>query len=89
MFKDKLTSMGKENLFFSWVELIQFETSQPGGFTKDRQTRTMGRAKELFEAQGVDFDQFWKEVGGTDGLPGMEVRVNDEEREEHNDTPIA
>ncbi|MCJ1473870.1 hypothetical protein MMC13_002523 [Lambiella insularis] len=81
VFKDKLTAMGKENLFFSWVELIQFETSQPGGFTKDRQTKTMERAKELFEAQGVDFNQFWKDIGGPEGLPGMAIHVN-----EHNST---
>ncbi|MCJ1410210.1 hypothetical protein MMC19_004295 [Ptychographa xylographoides] len=79
VFKDKLTAMGKENLFFSWVELIQFETSQPGGFTKDRQAKTMERAKELFEAQGVDFDQFWKEIGGVQGLPGMELHLEPQE----------
>jgi hypothetical protein len=71
VFKDKLTAMGKENLFFRWVELIQFETSQPGGFTPERQAHTMKQAKELFESQGVDFDQFWKEIGGVQGLPGM------------------
>ena len=72
LFKDKLTAMGKENLFFQWIELIQFETSQPGGFTAERQEIAMEKARELFEAQGVDFDKFWKEVGGVQGLPGMD-----------------
>ena len=71
LFKDKLTAMGKENLFFKWIELIQYETSQPGGFTAERQRATMTKAKELFESQGVDFDQFWKEVGGVQGMPGL------------------
>ncbi|MCJ1282508.1 hypothetical protein MMC26_001831 [Xylographa opegraphella] len=80
LFKDKLTVMGKENLFFSWIELIQFETSQPGGFTKERQAKTMEKAKELFESQGVDFEEFWKEVGGYQGLPGMQQSSHNQSR---------
>jgi len=74
VFKDKLTAMGKEHLFFRWIELIQFETSQPGGFTPEKQANTMKQARDLFESQGVDFEQFWNEVGGVEGLPGMEIR---------------
>ena len=71
LFKDKLTAMGKENLFFKWIELIQYETSQPGRFTEERQTGTMRKAKALFDSEGVDFDKFWDEVGGVQGLPGV------------------
>ncbi|KAH6682501.1 hypothetical protein B0J14DRAFT_123760 [Halenospora varia] len=71
-FKDELTAMGKENLFFRWIELVQYESSQPGGFGPDRQRETMAKAKELFEAQGVDFDKFWAKVGGLRGMPGMD-----------------
>ena len=73
VFKDKLTAMGKESLFFRWVELIQFETSQPGGFNSARQADALKKAKQLFESQGVDFERFWTEVGGVQGLPGMET----------------
>ncbi|KAF2274144.1 uncharacterized protein EI97DRAFT_136953 [Westerdykella ornata] len=72
LFKDRLTAMGKENLFFKWVELVQYESSAPGGFTHDRQMATAQKAKELFEAQGVDFDTFVKEIGGLEGMPGMD-----------------
>ena len=71
LFKDKLTLMGKENLFFKWIELIQYETSQPGGFTEERKVDTMKKARTLFESEGVDFEKFWEEVGGVQGLPGM------------------
>ena len=74
LFKDRLTAMGKENLFFRWIEVIQYESSQPGGFTAERQEEAMRKARDLFEAQGVDFDQFWKDVGGVQGLPEMESR---------------
>lgn len=71
-FKDRLTAIGKENLFFRWIELIQYESSQPGGFTPERQQDAVVKAKELFERQGVDFEQFIKDIGGLDGIPGLE-----------------
>lgn len=72
-FKDKLTDMGKEDLFFRWVELIQYESTLPGGFTPDRQRSAMVQAKQLFEDEGVDFTRFWREVGGMEGMPDLEL----------------
>jgi hypothetical protein len=71
-FKDELTAMGKENLFFRWIELVQFESSQPEGFGPEQQKKTMAKAQELFESQGVDFDKFWAKIGGMEGMPGMD-----------------
>jgi len=71
-FKDELTVMGKENLFFKWIELVQFESSGPEGFGPEQQAKTMAKAKAMFEAQGVDFDVLFKKIGGVDGLPGMD-----------------
>ena len=71
-FKDKLTDMGKEDLFFRWVEIIQYESTRPGGFTPERQHAAMAQAKKLFEDNDVDFSQFWREVGGMEGLSGFE-----------------
>ena len=36
LIKNNLTAMGKENLFFRWVEIVQSETSQTGPFTAER-----------------------------------------------------
>lgn len=66
-FQEKLASMGKEDLFFRWVELVQYESSQPGGFTPERQRNAMLQAREMFEREGVDFSRFWREVGGMEG----------------------
>ncbi|OKL60393.1 hypothetical protein UA08_04037 [Talaromyces atroroseus] len=66
-FQEKLASMGKEDLFFRWVELVQYESTQAGGFTPERQRRAMLQAKEMFEAEGVNFSQFWQAVGGMQG----------------------
>ena len=72
--KDTLTALGKENLFFRWVEMVQFESSAEGGFTAERQQQAVRKAKELFEGQGVDFEEFWASIeGGVEGMMGMEV----------------
>lgn len=71
-FKDELTAMGKENLFFKWIELVQFESSGPDGFGPEQQAKTMKKAKAMFEEQGIDFDAFWTKIGGMEGLPGMD-----------------
>jgi len=67
-FQQKLTAMGKEDLFFRWVEIVQYESTQPGGFTPERQGSAMAQAKKLFQEQGVDFEAFWKDVGGMEGI---------------------
>jgi hypothetical protein len=69
-FKDRLTAMGKESLFFRWVELIQYESNAPGGFTQERQIAAAEKVKKMFEDEGVDFEVFEREIGGMNGMPG-------------------
>ncbi|KXX82378.1 hypothetical protein MMYC01_201332 [Madurella mycetomatis] len=70
-FRDALASLGKEDLFFRWVEMIQFEATQPGGFTPEKQEAAAQKIRDMFKSNGVDFDELWKETVGTDGLAGM------------------
>ncbi|KAL4882860.1 hypothetical protein BJY04DRAFT_216947 [Aspergillus karnatakaensis] len=76
-FKEKLSDMGQEDLFFRWVELIQYESTQPGGFTAERQQSAMVQAKQLFEDAGVDFTKFWQEVGGMEGFGEVDAQGED------------
>ncbi|KAL4868886.1 hypothetical protein BDV12DRAFT_208945 [Aspergillus spectabilis] len=76
-FKEKLSEMGQEDLFFRWVELIQYESTQPGGFTAERQQSAMVEAKQLFEDAGVDFTKFWQEVGGMEGFGEVDAEGED------------
>jgi len=62
-FRDRLTAMGKEELFFKWVELVQEETSKPGGFTKERQFEAGLKVQALFEEYGVNFAEFAQITG--------------------------
>ncbi|KAL8757420.1 MAG: hypothetical protein Q9184_004209 [Pyrenodesmia sp. 2 TL-2023] len=75
LFKDLLTAMGKEGLFFRWVEVMQDERGGDGeeGFARERRQRAVGRSRKLFEEQGLDWDLVMDGVGGVDGLLGMEV----------------
>lgn len=71
-FRDALTAVGKEDLFFRWIEIVQFESSQPGGFGPERQVEVAGKIRELFQKEGIDFDEFWMRSVGSQGLAGME-----------------
>ncbi|KAI1656103.1 hypothetical protein F4813DRAFT_365354 [Daldinia decipiens] len=72
-FRDALAAVGKEALFYRWIEIIQFESTRPGGFTTDRQEKTAQEIRDLFKNEGIDFDKFWEESVGQSGLatPGM------------------
>ncbi|KAJ5235222.1 uncharacterized protein N7469_004390 [Penicillium citrinum] len=67
-FKDKLTALGKESLFYRWVELVQWESSQPGGFTPERQQSAMVQVQQMFEQENISFSDFWDDLGGMQGL---------------------
>ncbi|RYO94338.1 hypothetical protein DL764_007855 [Monosporascus ibericus] len=70
-FRDALAALGKEELFYRWIETVQFETSQPGGFGPEKQAEVAERIRDMFAKQGVNFDELWKESVGSDGLAGM------------------
>ena len=71
-FKDQLIAMGKERLFYRWIELVQYESEQPQSQSGNRQERMIERAKHLFSQEGVDVDQLIASVGGNQGFPGLE-----------------
>lgn len=67
-FRDTLTSLGKEDLFYRWVEIVQFEATQPGGFGPEKQELAAKKIRDLFEAEGIEFDELWKQSVGSAGL---------------------
>lgn len=73
-FRDALAAVGKDDVFYRWIEIVQFEASQPSGFGPEKQVEVAGRIREMFAKEGIDFDAFWKEAVGSDtaeGLAGM------------------
>jgi hypothetical protein len=58
--------MGKEDLFYRWVELAQYEGSEPGGLDVQKRAQAAERMKELFRSHDVDPDAFWESFRGTE-----------------------
>jgi len=63
-FEHRLAAMGKEELFYRWVELMQYESDAPGGFTPERREEAKRRVRTLFAAYGVVYERFVEEVVG-------------------------
>ncbi|GAB7356427.1 hypothetical protein MBLNU459_g7200t1 [Dothideomycetes sp. NU459] len=74
--KDRLTAMGKESLFFRWIEIVQYESSGEGEFTPEKQRRALALVEKAFDEQGVDFRELVESVGGMEGMPGMDNKAN-------------
>lgn len=66
-FRDALAAVGKEDLFYRWIEIVQYESTQPGGFGPEKQVAAAKQIRELFSEQGIDFDDFWNETMGSPG----------------------
>ncbi|OCT46964.1 hypothetical protein CLCR_02504 [Cladophialophora carrionii] len=76
-FRRNLAGLGAEDVFFRWIEIVQFETSQPGGFTEGRQAEAIRELRRRLEKKRVDFARFWEDIGGQNGLPGFDVPNRD------------
>ncbi|QPG93792.1 hypothetical protein C2857_002481 [Epichloe festucae Fl1] len=61
-FRTALAAMGKEDLFYRWVEMVQFDATQPGGFGPEQQEVTAKKIRGMFEEAGSNFDELWKEA---------------------------
>lgn len=72
MFKEKLTDIGKESLFWRWMEIVEEERDRDGGFTPERQQNVAARVQAAFEKEGVDFDELTKSIGGLEEIPAKQ-----------------
>lgn len=70
-FKDKLIALNCEDVFYRWIEIVQYETSLPGGFTQGKQGEAMRELRRLLTERKVDYARFWDEIGGQNGVPGL------------------
>lgn len=70
-FREALVGLGKEDLFFCWIETVQFEATQPGGMTEEKQVAVAQKIRDLFQDEGINFDELWRESVGSDSLAGM------------------
>lgn len=67
LIKNHLTAMGKENLFFRWIEIVQSETSQTGPFTGERYVH-FGACSSSFIPRFEYQDMFGAQKGSCNSL---------------------
>lgn len=70
-FRDALVAVGKEDLFYRWIEVVQFESTSPEGFGVERQEAVAKQIRDIFMEHGIDFDEFWRESVGRETGQGM------------------
>ncbi|KAL2108746.1 hypothetical protein VUR80DRAFT_3401 [Thermomyces stellatus] len=70
-FRDALQKLGKEDLFYRWIEIVQYESTRPGGFGEEKQVEVAQKIREMFNAEGINFDELWMESVGSEGIAGM------------------
>jgi hypothetical protein len=68
-FKDKLTALGKESLFWKWTEIVEEEREADGSFSIETQEKVAMRVQKEFEQNGVDFDAVIQSIGGLGEVP--------------------
>ncbi|KAK5109051.1 hypothetical protein LTR62_007599 [Meristemomyces frigidus] len=69
LFKELLTKMGKEGLFFKWMEIVEDERDGDGGFSVEGQKKVAERVQKEFEKEGIDFEELSGSIGGLEELP--------------------
>jgi hypothetical protein len=73
-FKDALTGIGKESLFFRWAEIVEQERDKDGGFSEAGQKRVVERVTAAFEREGVDFEEVVNKIGGLEEVKDAVVK---------------
>ncbi|KZZ94643.1 hypothetical protein AAP_01943 [Ascosphaera apis ARSEF 7405] len=66
--REKLIDLDKEDVFYRWIEILQFEMSGPGEWDAEKQRKCDDQTRELFKENGLDFDEFYEGIGGMEGV---------------------
>lgn len=70
-FKNIWTGMGKESLFFRWIEIVG-ESGTVEWSEEARKAELRIRARRMIKDEGLDFDAVLEAIGGWNGWPGLE-----------------
>lgn len=70
--RQKLIAMDCEDLFYRWIEIVQYETSREGGFDSLRKKAAVEELQSMLKERGLDEHDFWQSIGGEGMLPGLD-----------------
>ncbi|RMZ89165.1 hypothetical protein DV736_g3606, partial [Chaetothyriales sp. CBS 134916] len=65
-FKQALVDLKCRDVFYRWIEIVQFET-----IDEQQRRKALTELKTLLEAKGVALDTLFDDIGGVQGLPGL------------------
>lgn len=70
-FKAELVRIDCEDVFYRWIEIVQYETSLPSGFTAAKKEEAKAEFKRMLEARHKDVEQVLSDIGGVSAIPGL------------------
>ncbi|KAK5102212.1 hypothetical protein LTR70_004515 [Exophiala xenobiotica] len=70
-FKKHLIQLGCEDVFYRWIEIVQYETSQPARFTQTKRNEAEQELRRMLRSRKKDDEAFVQAVGGLQNVPGL------------------
>ena len=70
-FKKHLIDLKCEDIFYRWIEIVQYETSQPTGFTSAKRKKAEQELRRMLRLRNKDDDALIRNVGGLQNIPGL------------------
>lgn len=70
-FKKHLIELGCEDVFYRWIEIVQYETSQPARFTQAKKNEAEQELRRMLRSRKRDDESFVQAVGGLQNVPGL------------------
>lgn len=70
-FKAELVKIDCEDVFYRWIEIVQYETSLPSGFTSAKKEEAEAEFKKMLKARNKNVEQFLSNIGGVSAIPGL------------------
>lgn len=72
-FKKKLIELGCEDVFYRWIEIIQYETNQSGTLPAKKRVEAEQELRRMLKDRKKDDEAFFESIGGPSGVPGLEA----------------
>lgn len=70
-FKKLLIELGCEDVFYRWIEIIQYETNQPGAMTSKKKHEAEQELRRMLRDRKRDDEAFVASIGGANAIPGL------------------
>lgn len=70
-FKKHLIGLNCEDVFYRWIEIVQYETSQPARFTATKREEAEQELRRMLRSRKKNDEAFIQAVGGLQNVPGL------------------